>query len=719
MPPNMTIYYDSVYEQGFECPLITDSHVTTKLALLNLCEEKDVDYSANLNRVVSVTKCLPKVKRQIHIHPLLSSISFFKYYNKKKVSLNAQDPLLLAIEQAREVNGKSNASKVSFDLTRNEIIDSKTEPPMKSSCLIPSSSDVNVTVKSIINDAPSPIKKSKQDIGGEASFFTNLNVCRQGDTFREFKLVSKQIRSHLHKGKKELSKFNYTNAADHFVTASEKLKNHGYPPDHSLQKETYDLLQYTYHAEKTLEYSVQIVKMGLRHEAREELHKALKKYTVAYQMRKDLLSHPLPLQLSHLNDQPQRHPSLAVLLNLIGAVQVKMGELDEALQLYELSLYEQRDDRDIVVKDTTAPGTTAVTMREIGSIHEQRGDLDLALTNYLDSLDFVLSSAYYRADLRKQIHGRSVSNTRLGFEKIIIDNPDVSIIHASSVVESPNHEMEVYIQKNITGVVSKVSSNCNLATYYEGFFQKKITTTRDTEKTLIIHLATTLQSIANIHKMQGDKSLAIQSYYAALRGMKVCYGDKHTNVSSLLSNFGTFLQDIKEYEKALEMYKEVLKIESLRLGFNHHEVMVTMLNMALLEKSRGRYDESIALYEEILNIQKKRGFDRIGEPTLSLIAVASSCLAEVQEIIGDINGAIESLQQAITVRSHSLVQSHPDVGDVLRKLGTLYYRNHKYKSANTYYIRALKLYKLANVAENDSRVIGTKRDMADNQANLR
>lgn len=706
----MTLYYDSVYEQGFECPLITDSQVAANLTPLHPCEDKVGEDSTKFNCVVSVIKCLPNVKRQIH--PLLSSLNFFKH-NNKTLSSNTSDPLLLAIEQARGVNGKSNASKVCFDLSRNEIIDGNTEPsPGKSySQTSSSTSDVNVTFRSIMNDSSSP----KHQLFPSNHSFLNTH----DDDFREFKLISKQIKSLLRKGQKELSKFNYTDAATYFVTASEKLKNHGYPSHHQLQKNTCDFLEYTYHAEKSIEYSVQIVKMGLRHEAKEELSKALKKYTVAYQMRKDLFSYPLHLEGSRLDDQTRRHPSLAVLLNLLGGVQVKMGELDEALQLYELSLYGQSGNRDIVMQDTTAPGTTAVTMREIGSIHEQRGDLDLALKYYLDSLDFVLSSTCYRTDLRKRILGRSVPHRHVSSEGNSLLSSDVSIIHVSSVAESSNEETEVCIQKNISGDASKRRRTCNLVTYYEGFFQKKISLSSDMEKNLVIHLATTLQSISNVHKMQGDRILAIGSYSAALRGMKACYGDKHSNVTFLLSNFGTFLKDIKEYEKALDIYKEVLKIESLRLGFNHHEVMVTMLNMALLEKSRGCYDESIALYEEILKIQKKIGFDRIGEPNLSLITVALSCLAEVQEIIGDINGAIESLQQAIAVRSHSLVQVHPDIGDVLRKLGTLYFRINKYESANAYYIRSLKLYKLANLAENDARVIGTKRDMADNQANLR
>lgn len=547
MPPNITLYHDSVYEQGFECPLITDSNVATKLTTFNLYKEKDEDPSMRLNCITSVTKCLPKVKRQFHIYPLLSSINFCKY-DHKKVSKRNPDPLLLAIEQAREVNGKSNSSKVCFDYSKNEIIDGKTESPNKSLRQTASSTDVSVSVRSIRNDSSNCKQESKTLAGWNMSFPTDQSL----NSHNESKLLSRQIQSILQKGQKELFKFNYTDAAPYFVTALEKLKKHGYPPHHSLQKKTFDSLQYTYHAEKTMEYSVQIVKMGLRHEARGEFSKALKKYTVAYQMRKELFAHPLHLQVSRLDDQPRRHPSLAVLLNLLGGVRLKMGELDEALQLYVLSLYGQRDSRDIIIQDTTAPGTTAVTMREIGSIYEQQGDLDLALKYYLDSLDFVLSSTCYRNNLRKRIYGRSVSYSHVGHTVNSILNPDVSIIHASSGAETPNEEMEVYIQKSEND--SKIRSKCNLVTYYEGFFQKKITKTSDPEKNLMIHVATTLQCIANVHKRQGDRSVTIGSYKAALRGMKACYGDKHSNVASILSNFGTFLKDIKEYKKKRSIF---------------------------------------------------------------------------------------------------------------------------------------------------------------------
>ena len=79
-----------------------------------------------------------------------------------------------------------------------------------------------------------------------------------------------------------------------------------------------------HHAQSTLESSARIVRLGIEHEDRGQLAKALRRYTIAYRMRRDVLG--------------ADHPSLAALLNLMGSVQVKRGERGEALRLYELSL---------------------------------------------------------------------------------------------------------------------------------------------------------------------------------------------------------------------------------------------------------------------------------------------------------------------------------------------------------------------------------------------
>ena len=70
--------------------------------------------------------------------------------------------------------------------------------------------------------------------------------------------------------------------------------------------------------------------MGIQHEDKNQLIKSLRMYTIAYRMRRDSLG--------------VDHPSLAVLLNMMGSVQVKRGEYGEAMKIYELSLKGRPDE---------------------------------------------------------------------------------------------------------------------------------------------------------------------------------------------------------------------------------------------------------------------------------------------------------------------------------------------------------------------------------------
>ena len=78
------------------------------------------------------------------------------------------------------------------------------------------------------------------------------------------------------------------------------------------------------------------MKIGIKNEDAGELVKALKMYTIAYRIRRDNLS--------------RNHPSLVVLLNMLGSIQIKRGELKEAMQIYELALRNDQIDPDEIAK---------------------------------------------------------------------------------------------------------------------------------------------------------------------------------------------------------------------------------------------------------------------------------------------------------------------------------------------------------------------------------
>ena len=87
----------------------------------------------------------------------------------------------------------------------------------------------------------------------------------------------------------------------------------GYIDTHPLITKVLKSLNDVHHLQTTLDNSANIVRMGIHHEDIDnQLIKALKMYTVAYRMRRDALG--------------VDHPSLPVLLNMMGSVQVKRGE---------------------------------------------------------------------------------------------------------------------------------------------------------------------------------------------------------------------------------------------------------------------------------------------------------------------------------------------------------------------------------------------------------
>lgn len=188
------------------------------------------------------------------------------------------------------------------------------------------------------------------------------------------KLLKKAHRSHK-------KSFRYRLAMRYYLLALKEMNASGYSDTHPLIVKVLKSLNDVHHAQSTLANSANIVRMGIQHEDSDQLIKALKMYTVAYRMRRDSLG--------------VDHPSLPVLLNMMGSVQVKRGEYDEAMQILHLSLQGRPDENGGLGRDKDAfrkanPLTTSVTLRDIGMILEHRGNEEQALRFYHSSLRYAV-----------------------------------------------------------------------------------------------------------------------------------------------------------------------------------------------------------------------------------------------------------------------------------------------------------------------------------------
>ncbi len=516
------------------------------------------------------------------------------------------------------------------------------------------------------------------------------------------KLLSKAHRA-------EHNHFRYEYAVKCYLKALNILKKAEYPDDHPTVSKTVRLMNNAHHVLSSYNNSANIVKMGIKNEDAGELVKALKMYTIAYRIRRDNLSH--------------NHPSLVVLLNMLGSIQIKRGELKEAMQIYELALKDdphasivaevqgespdisqssiepQTNDRNLLAK--------SVTYREMGTIQEMWGNVNEALKFYHKSLDCV-------ADWREKIKANTNKNESILNVGGTSEPRDYSIDNVQTISGAGDEEMEmVFGSSEVT--TQDIAKNAKSVNKYERFFPKKADTGKRDEKSgseenshADMDLALTLHQIAQLYRTQGKFGNALDAYEVALRGMKMALGKHHPNVAAILGNIGNLQKEMGDLSAAYNTYQEVLGIESYRLGLSHPDVAITLHNIATIDAARGNFKHSLQLYTKVIELQKKL----FGEENLS-VAVTAACMGDVYEKIGDIKKSISSFDEAVRIKSAILGRHSLEVGRLLHKLGKLSFLKNDYLEAESYTARTLLIYRLHKLDENHEWFVDASRDAAD------
>lgn len=699
--------------------LNSNKHVTEKEPRQEMEKHNSIHYKKTM-------KCFPGIG-MVH---LFQAMPWWKKHaggDMKDDDSSSLDPLAAIIDEAEKATSSKRVRLVRFNLDRNDYIYKSSPPKPRDanritpgpSILAPSTSQPTSISTTNAPNMKAELNRFIFDLEAENGFDRNTQTSenlhqaqkeQKGNKFKEDLIVSSRIHEMILKGTSHQQTYNYPKAAKYFLQAMRKLDQHAYPSQHKLQQIANKSISDTHHAHRCLEHSANIVKFGLHHESKGQLVKALKMYTVAFRVRKNSLG--------------SRHPSLPVLLNLLGGVQVKRGQFQEAMQIFELALYGKlkNDTKTTIGKRNVSSSTLATSMREIGSIHEHFGRFEDAMEIYHDSLDLAMTDVTCRQvelDTKKKggankmpvspstVCASNLSDESNGLHAFSASSPSstTTLSTISYLSEESPEEMEIYLQESFNGGIPSLT---NLAFFYDSFFQ----ITEMESKKMNIHVSTTLHNIASIHLKQQEFNLALSAYHAALRGMKLVHGERHESVAAVLGNIGNLLKEIKDYDRAFDVYQSVLKMESLRLGYTHHNVMITMLNMAMIEKCRGSYDSSIALYEEVLDIQRNQEEDK----DKKLIVVALSCLGDVYEKTGDFDSAIRVFKEALIVQTQSEAKFTSENGKILHKLGLLCSENGQLHDADTYFFRALRLYSQRDGC--DERLIGVQRDKANNLSKL-
>lgn len=300
---------------------------------------------------------------------------------------------------------------------------------------------------------------------------------------------------------------------------------------------------------------------------------------------------------SDLDTQPGIKAALG---NTIGNVYESLGLYDEALQQMHFATRLRRESGDLPA--------LADSLRNLGTIHYELGDLDAAIESYQEAL------AINRSILPKNHLNIATNLNDLGHINYARGDYDT----AKSIF------LDAIAMYETLGVFSD-----------PGY-------------------ADTLHDLGQVQQLQGDLDAAEKNMRSALEAALDNYGEVNSVTMTYMHDLAAVVHEMDDFESAESLYLRVMKLERQVLGEDHPDLEVTMTNLGRLYSDMGRLEESETyLRKAVAHAKRTRG------PNHTFTAYDTVNLANLLTVKGETAEARELFEKAIEVYTANLDQNHP------------------------------------------------------------
>lgn len=200
----------------------------------------------------------------------------------------------------------------------------------------------------------------------------------------------------------------------------------------------------------------------------------------------------------------------------------------------------------------------------------------------------------------------------------------------------------------------------------------------DSEKVALTH-----EKIGTLAKAIGKSKKAEISFEEALRIRRLIHGDEHEAVATVLHEMGDLMDDLGEYDEAMNNYVDALNIRRKRLG-QHEDVAATLYSMGFTLHNQDAPERALQCFEEALTIRKARlGADakEVGD-TLNMMGF-------LQAKRGELDSALTLLWDALRIR-----KTHKDdvkVSETLKNIGNVHREKQEHELAVECYEECLRI----------------------------
>jgi tetratricopeptide (TPR) repeat protein len=459
--------------------------------------------------------------------------------------------------------------------------------------------------------------------------------------------------------------YRYQYAVKCYIRALELLQ--GYPTDHPTVVQTLKSLQQAHFAAASYSNSANIVKLGIKYEDAGELVRALKMYTIAYRIRRESLS--------------PTHPSLVILLNMLGSIQIKRGELDEAMAIYELALKDTAppdlpggnnssggsDSTSLSSSVAAAAGipsamprstnhlARAVTCREMGTIHEQWAETAQALRMYHKSLDCMAEF--------KELSIAATTISGLDSYSFFHDDDETrgdDNSGASKGKYSPSTDKEILRDLEQT----RLSGSSSSSTWRLRPPGRRKDVDRDSNSD------------------EGGMELTFGESRKVKKGCKISASSEILH--SPYDVFFPLSLEQKKWKKRLPVGKKAM--DEKKGDFTDVDVALTIHRIAQLHRSQEEYHLALPAFNVALRGMKYA----LGKSHPNVAAILGN-IGNLQKEMGDMDAAYATYQQVLAIESYRLGLSHPDVVVTLHNISTIDAARGNHEHALSLYTQVVSL----------------------------
>ncbi len=171
--------------------------------------------------------------------------------------------------------------------------------------------------------------------------------------------------------------------------------------------------------------------------------------------------------------------------------------------------------------------------------------------------------------------------------------------------------------------------------------------------------------------------------------------NEHINVATILNNLAELYRVQKQYNKSEQLYIQSLKLTKSLLGEDHIFIATILNNLALLYKEHGQYSQAEHLYQKSLELRRSI----LGEKHPD-VASSIYSLAELYRVKNDLKKAENFHIQALNLRKCLLDINHPHIMMSMDNLALTYQEQGRLSEAEILLLETLKLKRSYSSKEN-------------------